>query len=120
MTTTENMRFLFKGLAVDDVTREYIEKRLSTLDKFVDDILKSEVEIDLDKKGKFRVEVMLHTPRNMFRADNTTDSIEASIDLVTDELQAQVTHLKDKLRTLKKRGATSLKKKAVLDESSRF
>jgi ribosome-associated translation inhibitor RaiA len=63
---------------------------------------------------------MLHTPRNMFRADNTTNSIEASIDMVVDELQTQVTHLKDKLRTLKKRGAISLKKKAVLDEGARF
>ena len=90
------------------------------MDKFVDNILKSEVEVDLDKKGKYRVEVMLHTPRNMFRADNTTESIEASIDLVVDELQAQVTHLKDKLRTLKKRGAISIKKKIVLDEGARF
>ena len=120
MSTTENMRFFFKGLDVDAMTRDYIEKKLSTLDKFIENILKSEVEIDLDKKGKFRVEVMLHTPRNMFRADNTTESIEGSIDLVVDELQAQVTHLKDKLRTLKKRGAISLKKKAVLDEAARF
>ena len=120
MSTTENMRFFFKGLGVDALTRAYVEKRLSTLDKFIDNILKSEVEIDLDKKGKFRVEVMLHTPRNMFRADNTTESIEGSIDLVVDELQSQVTHLKDKIRTLKKRGAISLKKKTVLAEDARF
>ena len=120
MSTTENMRFFFKGVEIDALQKGYIEKRLSTLDKFVDNIIKSEVEIDLDKKGKFRVEVMLHTPRNMFRADNTTDSIEASIDLVVDELQSQVTHLKDKLRTLKKRGAMSLKKKTVLAEAARF
>ncbi|KKP97391.1 MAG: Ribosomal subunit interface protein [Candidatus Moranbacteria bacterium GW2011_GWD2_36_12] len=120
MSATENMRFFFKGIEIDGKTREYIKKRLETLDKFAENILKSEVEIDLDKKGKFRVEVMLHTPRNMFRADNTTESIEASIDMVTDELQTQVTHLKDKLRTLKKRGAISIKKKIVLDEGARF
>lgn len=120
MSTTENLRFFFKGIEIDLETREYVEKKISTLDKFIDNIIKSEVEIDLDKKGKFRVEVMIHTPRNMFRADNTTESIEGSVDMVTDELQAQVTHLKDKLRTLKKRGAISLKKKAVLDEGARF
>lgn len=120
MSTTQNMRFFFKGVEIDDKTRGYIEKRLTTLDKFLDNITKSEVEIDLDKKGKFRVEVMVHTPRNMFRADNTTDSIEASVDMVTDELQTQITHFKDKLRTLKKRGAISLKKKVVLDEEARF
>jgi ribosomal subunit interface protein len=114
------MRFLFKGVDVDLKTREYIEKRLETLDKFIENITLVEVEIDLDKKGKFRVEIMVHTPRNMFRAENTTESIEASTDLNMDELQVQITHLKDKLRTLKKRGAMSLKKKAVLDENARF
>ena len=120
MSTVENMRFFFKGVAVDEKTRDYIEKRISTLDKFIDNILKSEVEIDLDKKGKFRVEVMAYTPRNMFRADNTTDSIEASIDMVVDELQVQITRMKDRLRTIKKRGAMSIKKKAVVDEGARF
>ncbi|HEX8974496.1 MAG TPA: ribosome-associated translation inhibitor RaiA [Patescibacteria group bacterium] len=120
MATTENMKFVFKGVEVDGRTRDYIEKRLSGLDKFIDNILQADVEIDLDKKGKFRVEVMLHTPRNKFRADEITDSIEASVDMVVDELQTQITHMKDKLRTLRKRGAMSIKKKAVVDENARF
>ena len=120
MITEKSVKFLFKGVQIDEQTREYVEKRLSTLDKFIENILKAEVEIDLDKKGKFRVEVMIHTPRNMFRADNTTDSVEASTDMVVDELQNQMTHMKDKLRTLKKRGARSLKKKMVVDKEARF
>ena len=118
--TTQNLRFLFKGVKVDQQTRAYIEKRLSTLDKFIDNVLKSEVQIDLDKKGKFRVEVIIQTPRNMFLAENTADSIEASVDVITDALQTQITQFKDKLKTLKKRGAMSLKKKAVIDEKARF
>ncbi len=113
------MSFFFKGLEIDQRTREYVEKRLSTLDKFVENILKAEVEIDLDKKGKFRVEVMIHTPRNMFRADNTTDSVEASVDLVVDELQNQITHTMDRLRTLRKQGAMELKEKMVVDEEAK-
>lgn len=120
MITEKNIKFLFKGVEIDGRTKEYVEKRLGTLDKFIENILKVEVEIDLDKKGKFRVEVMIHTPRNMFRADNTTDSIEASTDMVVDELQDQMTHTKDRLRTLKKRGARSLKKKMVVDKEARF
>ena len=120
MVATEKMKFLFKGIVIDERTQEYIEKRLNTLDKFIENISNVEVEVDLDKKGKFRVEVMVHTPRNMFRADNTTDSVEASTDMVVDELQDQMTHMKDRLRTLKKRGALSLKKKMVLDEDARF
>ncbi|MDD5397391.1 MAG: ribosome-associated translation inhibitor RaiA [Candidatus Moranbacteria bacterium] len=121
MSTTENVRFFFKGLGVDAKTREYIEKRLSSLDnKFMEEVLQTEVEIDLDKKGKFRVEVMIKTPRNLFRAENTTESIEGSIDLTVEELQEQITHQKDKVRTIRKRGALSLKKKAVIDQAARF
>jgi|GEM_PF-395933 len=121
MSTTENLRFLFKGVVVDQRTREYIEKRLSSLDKkFMEEVLKTEVEIDLDKKGKFRVEVMIKTPRNLFRSENITESIEASIDLTIEELQEQIVHQKDKVRTIRKRGALSLKKKLVIDGEARF
>lgn len=120
MITEKNTKFFYKGVEIDERTKKYVEKRLSTLNKFIDNILKTEVEIDLDKKGKFRVEVMIHTPRNLFRADDTTDSIEASTDMVVDELQDQMTHTKDRLRTLKKRGAMSIKKKMVIDGEARF
>lgn len=121
MSTTENVRFLFKGIEVEKKTRDYIEKRLTSLDnKFMEDVLLTEVEIDLDKKGKFRVEVMIKTPRNLFRAENTTETIEASTDLTVDELQEQITHQKDKVLTIRKRGALSLKKKTVVAEEARF
>ena len=87
MAIKENMKFLFKGVKIDERTEGYVRKRLNGLDRYIENILKAEVEIDKDKKGKFRVEVMLFTPRDMFRADNTTDSIEGSVDMVVDELQ---------------------------------
>ncbi|MEI7621127.1 MAG: ribosome-associated translation inhibitor RaiA [Candidatus Moraniibacteriota bacterium] len=121
MSTTENLRFLFKGLTLDQKTREYIEKRLTSLDKkFAEDVLLTEVEVDLDKKGKFRVEVMIKTPHNLFRSENTTESVEASIDLCVEELEQQIVHQKDKVRTIRKRGAMSLKKKLVIDSDARF
>ncbi|NTV41478.1 MAG: ribosome-associated translation inhibitor RaiA [Candidatus Moranbacteria bacterium] len=121
MSITENLRFLFKGIEVDQKTREYVEKRLNSLDKkFMEKVVSTEVEIDLDKKGKFRVEVMIKTPRNLFRSENTTESIEASIDLSADELENQIIHQKDKVRTIRKRGALSLKKKLVIDGAARF
>lgn len=117
---TENVRMLYKGLQVDERTQEYIEKRLSTLDRFIDNIIKAEVDIAVDKKGKFQVEIIVQTPRNMFMAQNTMDSIEGCVDIAMDEIQNQIVRLKDKLHTLKKRGAMSLKKKTVLDTNARF
>ena len=98
----------------------YIRKRLQTIKKILTKILLVEVEIDLDKKGKFRAEVMIETPYNLYRAEDTTQSIEGSIDSVTEDLKIQITREKDKLVTLRRRGSRSIKKKNVLDKNARF
>jgi ribosomal subunit interface protein len=115
-----NIRYLFRGAHVDDRTEEYIEKRLKTLEKLLDNILKVEVEIDLDKKGKFRVEVMISTPYKKYRSEENSESVEGAIDVVEEELKDQIIKDKGKIETLKKRGRISLKKKMVLDEKARF
>jgi ribosome-associated translation inhibitor RaiA len=46
--------------------------------------------------------------------------VEGSIDAVADSLKIQITKEKDKRKTLLKRGAQSIKKKIVVDESARF
>ena len=52
--------------------------------------------------------------------EETTESIEGSVDLAVDELKNQICRDQDKRRELKERGARSLKKKTVLDENARF
>lgn len=116
----QNMRLFFKGVKIDARTENYIRKRLGTLEKLLDNILRVEVEIDLDKKGKFRVEVMVKSPYKLYRAEETTESIEGSVDIVEDELKAQIRRDKDKSRTMKRRGGISIKKKAVINKDSRF
>lgn len=115
-----NTRFLFQGLTLDDRTEEYIRKRLSKLDKLVEQATTYSVEIDKDKKGTFRVEIMVKTPHALYRAEETTISVEGSTDLVIDELKNQVVKQKSKKHDLKIRGARSLKKKIVVDLAARF
>ncbi|MFZ2187860.1 MAG: ribosome-associated translation inhibitor RaiA [Candidatus Moraniibacteriota bacterium] len=115
-----NIRFLFKGLEIDERTREYILKRLERVEKLVDPVTEFEVEIDRDKKGQFRVEIMAKTPHDLYRASDTTTSIEGSTDIVIDELEIQVAKQKNKSHDLKLRGKRSIKKKLVVDESARF
>ncbi|MFC1756371.1 ribosome hibernation-promoting factor, HPF/YfiA family [Patescibacteria group bacterium] len=116
----ENMRLFFKGVSIDDRTEEYVTKRIQNIEKMLNNIIRVEVEIDLDKKGKFRVEVMIKTPHDLYRAEETTESIEGSTDIVEDELKKQIRRNKDKVQTLRKRGGRSIKKNAVIDEDSRF
>jgi len=111
---------MYKGVKIDDRTKEYIFKRLGRLDKVLEKVLHKEIEIDMDKKGKFRVEVLIKTPYDLYRAEEITESIEGSIDIVVDELKTQITRGKEKQKTLINRGARSIKKKIVLDKRARF
>lgn len=120
IASNENVRLMFKGLKPDDRTQDYVLKRLEQVDRILDDILQKEVEIDMDKKGKFRVEVMVKTPYELYRAENTSESIEGSTDMAVEDLKIQITREKDKRKTLIKRGGRSIKKKATIDENARF
>ncbi|MDD2766525.1 MAG: ribosome-associated translation inhibitor RaiA [Candidatus Moranbacteria bacterium] len=115
-----NMRFLFKGIEVNEKMRKYIIKRIGRIEKFVDAVTLFEIEVSQDKKGKFRVEVMVKTPHQMYRAEEVTESIEGSTDTVIDELEAQIVKKKNKLHDLKLRGKRSIKKKLVVDAAARF
>jgi ribosomal subunit interface protein len=120
-----NIRFLLKDLKIDDRTENYVTEKVERLGKFFrsfkeDAEISAEVEIDLDKKGKFRVEVMLFTPYAKYRGEDTTESVEGSIDSVYEEIENQIHHDKDRLITLQRRGGRSLKKKMVIDEEARF
>ena len=120
MKNGKSVRFLYKDVKIDDRTKDYVLKRLEQLDKILDGAVQKEVEIDMDKIGQFRVEVMIKTPYSQYRAEETTESIEGSIDLAVDSLKIQITREKDKRKTLVKRGAQSIKKKIVLDKGARF
>jgi len=113
------MRFLFKGIEVEEKTREYIVKRIGRIEKLVDKATLFEIEVDQDKKNKFRVEVMVRTPHELYRAEEVTESVEGSTDIVIDELEVQIAKKKNKLHDLKLRGKRSIKKKLVVDKSAR-
>ena len=116
----DNIRFLFRGIKIDNLTEEYIKKKLKTLKKILSGEAYFEVEIDLDKKGKFRVEIMIKMLGELYRAEETTDSIEGSIDVVESELRVQIMRDKERTATLRMRGRRSIKKKLVVDGNARF
>jgi ribosomal subunit interface protein len=82
--------------------------------------LNYETEIYMDKKGKFGVDLMLKTPYKLYRVEEMSESIEGSIDLAVDNLKNQLVKDKDRLKELRERGARSIKKMVVVDESARF
>ncbi len=115
-----NVRFLAQGVEMDERIKDYILKRLERVEKLVDKVSDFEIEINQNKQGKFRVEIMIKTPHDLFRAEETTVSIEGSTDLVIDELEGQIGKQKNRSHDLKLRGERSIKKKLVMDEGARF
>ncbi len=85
---------------------DFITKWVSSIkipEKLVDKVTEFEIEIEQDKKGKFRVEIMAKTPHNLYRAEETTESIEGSTDKVIDELEVQI----DKKKSCRRAGPRS-------------
>lgn len=114
-------RFLFQGVELNGKEMAYVAKRLARIEKLLDPVSKLEVEVDIDKKGKFRVEIMAAGPgKKLYRAEETSESIEGSTDLAIDDIERQVTEDKDRRDSLVRRGARSIKKKLTLDEKARF
>ena len=115
-----NLRLFCKNITLDDRTKDYIVKRIQKMEKFLKKTLEYEVEVSMDKKGKIYAEIMIQTPYKLYRATETSESVEGSIDIIIEELQTQIVKDKDKLKEIRERGARSIKKKMVIDEDARF
>ncbi len=113
-------RFLLQTSDADDKARGYILKKITKLEKLADTASKIEIEVDKNKQGKYRVEVMIRAPKHLYRAEETSESIEGSIDLVVEKLLHELSHQKERQITMKLRGARSIKKKVVVDTAARF
>ncbi len=120
MTIENSFRLFFKDIRIDGRTEKYIRKRLEGLGKLLKRINHIEVEISLNKKGKFRAEIMVQTPYQLYRVEQTSESVEGSTDMAMDKLKMQIQKDTEKLVTLRRRGSRSIKKKMVIDENARF
>ncbi len=114
-------RFLFQGVELSEKSMQYVERRLSRIEKLIPAVSKLEVEVDRNKRGKFRVEIMVDIPkRKLFRSEETSDSVESATDAVIDGIERQITETKDREDSLGRRRARSVKKELTLDKNSRF
>ncbi|MDG4657176.1 ribosome-associated translation inhibitor RaiA [Ectobacillus antri] len=98
------MKFNVRGenIEVTPALREYVEKKLSKLDRYFDTF--PEIKVNLKVySDKQRVEVTIPFSNLMLRAEETHDDMYAAIDLVVDKLERQIrkhkTKVNRKLRT---------------------
>lgn len=89
-----------KNIEVTNALREYVEKKLGRLEKFVDQPIGAQVNLYVER-GRHIVEVTADLNGLLLRGEEATGDMYASIDLVSEKLEKQI--LKYKAR-FKKRG----------------
>lgn len=103
------------GIPITDELRAYAEKRLASLDKFLNDkeAARTDVELELSPLvdgPKYRAEMMLHDPgARVMRAEARGTALHEAIDLAAGELFSELTRSKKKRLHLLRHGAVKVK-----------
>jgi putative sigma-54 modulation protein len=89
-----------KNLEVTKALREYVEKKIGRLDRYLPNIVDARVELAVEStraaKDSQVAQVTLHTKRAMLRAEEASADMFAAIDAVFDKMQRQVDRFKGK------------------------
>ncbi len=99
------MKYLIRGDKYEntEAIKEYIEAKLSRLDKYIKDSDDIEAVVLTKKEGRrYKIEVTIPTKDFTLRNEVVDDDLYAAIDLVIDKLERQVRKNKDKLNKKKK------------------
>jgi len=84
-----------KNLQVTDDVLKYAEKRLSTVEKFFDNIQELNTIISKER-GNIKVEVTLSASGTVIRGESRTPDVFSSIDDVVDKLKRQIKKYKER------------------------
>ncbi len=97
-----------RNLEVTDALRNYVDKRLSRLERFSQSIVDARVVLSIKADGKFerrqRVEMQLNVPNGIIRAEEAAADMYQAIDAATDVLERQLVKFRQKFLTRTQRG----------------
>ena len=86
-------------LVVTDAIKNYIEEKLTRVDKYFENSDKLEVKVVVEAKGiNQKIEVTINTKLFPVRAEESNTDLYAAIDLVIDKIEAQIRKNKTKLK----------------------
>lgn len=91
---------------VTEALRDYVEKKLSRLERYFEEPIASEINVTLSvTKGQHTVEVTIPLVGVMLRAEEKSEDMYASIDLVVDKLERQIRKHKTKVNRKFRQGS---------------
>ena len=95
-----------KNLSVTPAIKEYIEKKLSKLDKYFQDGDNTTSNVVIKTRGnKDVIEVTILKSKATIRAEVMDDDLYTAIDLITEKLEKQIRRNKERYNSLKQKQA---------------
>lgn len=86
------------NLQVTDALRDFIERKLSKLERYFDNSAKVEAHVSLNVlKDEHKVEVTIPFPGLLVRAEELSEDMYASVDLVVEKLERQIRKYKTRV-----------------------
>lgn len=92
-----------KNIEITSALREYVEKKLGKIEKFVEHPMNAQVSLYVER-GRHIAEVTAGLNGMLLRGEEATTDMYASIDLVADKLEKQVQKYRARLRRRKDNG----------------
>lgn len=92
-------RVLVKGLELSDSLKEYLDKRISKVDRIVDNVISAVVKLSKETRGREIVEITMHVGNTIIRVEETTNDIYSSIDAAIDSLVRRLKKYKELQQT---------------------
>ncbi len=90
-----------RNLEVTERLKEYLEKKLRKMPRYLPDLMEAEVELSRQStknaKDSHRVEITLRGARALIRAEERSADIFAAVDAVIDKLSRRIERYKGKL-----------------------
>ncbi|QIL46542.1 ribosome-associated translation inhibitor RaiA [Vagococcus coleopterorum] len=113
------LKFNVRGenIEVTEAIRDYVEKRISKLERYFDKEKAPEatahvnLKVYSDKNAK--VEVTIPLPYIVLRAEETSHDLYASIDMVVDKLERQIRKFKTRMNRKQREGNIDTREAAV-------
>ena len=85
-----------RNIEITGALKEYVEKRLGKLDKFIDNLGDAQVTLSVEKDFH-RIEVTIPINGMILRGEESTGDMYASTDMVVEKLEKQIEKHKGKL-----------------------
>ena len=86
-----------RNIEVTDALKEYINKRVKKLDRFIDNLGEANVTLTVEKDSH-RIELTLPVNGMILRAEEITGDMYTSTDLVVEKVEKQIQKYKGKLQ----------------------